>query len=234
MKVAVLSDLHLSRPTASCGFGCDAAQLMAVLDRIEATHEALLLAGDIFDLNVRERFCDPRDEWRAAREAWRPLVERLERLCLAQVYGNNDHQLAREGFPEVAVLQAAGTRLVMMHGHQFEPAAAWLMDLKATVKWVAAWNQRHGMPALGDALYRANSAVSRNRPTRLDPLTRQALAYLAQHPEVHILVCGHSHYPRVEKTAWGIYANAGACSFGRLDWLSIDLAAREVHCHTCS
>ncbi|MBH24790.1 MAG: hypothetical protein CMH57_10125 [Myxococcales bacterium] len=228
MKLAVLSDLHLSTPGASCHFTYDLARALAALDRIEATHDGLLIAGDLFDLNVGARYLDFGAELASARAAWRPLLERLERAAVAQVYGNNDRHLRRLGVPEIVALDADGARLLMMHGHQFESEAAWLVWLKSTVKWAAAWNQRQGVRGLGEALYRVNALTSRPNPGHLDPLTRRALQTLQVTAGADILICGHTHAPRVEETPWGVYANSGACSFGRFDWLSVDLSAREV------
>jgi len=228
VKVAILSDLHLSRLDGACAFGHSCERFAELVDQLLETHDKLLLGGDVFDLDVGPSFWDHAGELKAAREAWGPLLARLKHPRVRWVFGNHDQYLEREGVPEVQRLESDGTRLMLMHGHQFGATGRWLRLLKYTVKWIAAWDQRAGLGALGGLLYKLNTFASNPVPGAQEPQTRRALKALKSMSDVDILICGHSHNPLVIETGAGIYANSGACSFGRLDWLSVDMKTREV------
>lgn len=233
MKLALISDLHLSTPGPACAFTWPLERALAQLDALERDHDAIALVGDVFDHKIGPAFPRQRRDLDAARRRWAPLVERLQRPHVHWIFGNNDALLAREGAPELWVLESCGARLGLLHGHQLAPLHQWFEAIKYPVKAFAAWEQR-GPDLLGRVLYRINDLVTQppegsGRPTRTE---RGALALLRARGDLDILVCGHDHRPRVVRSDAGIYANAGTWTHGRMDWLSIDMARRAVTIHS--
>ena len=230
MNIAVFSDLHLSKPGGACAFTHSIQTFEAFLDHIEAEHDLILLAGDIFDHDVGERFMDRVGALREARAAWAPLVERLDQPHVIKVHGNHDTLLADEGVPAVQRLDIAGFRIEMRHGHRFFRLDDLLAPLKYPIKWAAAWDQRQGLGLVGNTLYRINDLLTQSAPQSARPTatTRGALAHLRASRGLDLLICGHDHRPMVAHTPHGIYANSGTCGYGRMDWLSIDPALGRV------
>jgi predicted phosphodiesterase len=231
MKLAVLSDLHLSTPDAACAFTWDEARLLRLLDQVEGEHDLVLLCGDVFDHHVGPSFPRRRRDLDAARRAWPALVARLEGAKFHWIHGNHDILTRERGVPEAWSLDADGVRVVAMHGHRFHPLYPWHEALKYPVKALASWGLRGPARPLGEALFAWNERVSQPSEGSDEPsqTTLGARAWLAAHPEVDLLVCGHDHKPQVERQASGQrYANSGTCAYGRLDWLSVDTARRAV------
>lgn len=230
MKIALLSDLHLSTPDDACAFGPDPAPLLRLLDHMERTHDAIALVGDVFDHKIGPGFPHQRRDLEAARRHWPQLVQRLRAPHVHWIWGNNDALLAREGIPEQWTLDADGARLVLLHGHQFAPLHQAFEALKYPIKALASWDLRSNGGRAGRVLYRINDALTQpaEGSPRPSAAQRGAVALLQARPDVDIVVCGHDHRPQVTRTPWGIYANSGSCAYGRMDWLSVDMARRQV------
>lgn len=232
MRLAAISDLHLSPPGPSCAFTHSADAFLRFLDRLEDTHDAILLIGDVYDLDVGERFLDRDGELARARDAWSPILDRLDQPHVLWVHGNHDALIAQEGVPTERRLAPDGWRILLRHGHRFG-LQPWVEPFKPPVKWVAGRSQRRG-GWLGDALYRANDLLTQApaedaRRARPSATTRGAHRLLKQDDSVDVLICGHDHIPRVDHTPHGVYANSGTCGYGRLDYLSLNTDARHIH-----
>ncbi len=228
MRIAALSDLHLSTPDGACAFTHTVDAFLAFLDHVEADHDLLLLVGDVFDHDVGPRLGDRRGALRDARLAWAPVVDRLARTRCLQVHGNHDALLEEEGVPATLHLDVDGLRITLQHGHRFNPLGDAIEPIKRPVKWIAARDQRKG-GRLGDLLYRVNDLLTQSPPERGRPSATQRGAIEAlRRSSTDILICGHDHTPAIVQTPFGIYANSGTCGYGRLDWLSVDTRERAV------
>lgn len=232
MKLAVISDLHLSTPGPSCAFTHSTQDFLALLDFIERDHEIILLGGDIFDHDVGERIYDRASELRAAKLAWAPIVERLQQPHCRWIHGNHDTLLAEDGVPSSRRMHFDGLTLELHHGHLFGRISPMLEPIKYPIKWIAGRSQRKG-GRLGDLLYKINDTLSEapDDPNRHSSTGRGALKRLKANPELDLVICGHDHIPRVDVTPKGTYANSGTCGYGRMDWLSIDTASKSVTIH---
>lgn len=233
MKLAVFSDLHLSEPGPTCAFTWDApGPFVALVEAAAQTHDAVWLAGDVWDLDVGAGWRDHAGELARARQAWAPIVEVFARCGAVWVWGNHDAFLAREGVPEeVQHTTPGGVRLAMRHGHQGGRSPRPWALLKDGVKWWASRDLRRGSGRIGRALYAINGAVDHPNPASPSAPTREAWRWLGARADVDVLIGGHTHIPRVDVTSAGVYINAGACSFGRADWVSLDTEARRVVVH---
>lgn len=233
MKLAVFSDLHLSEPGPTCAFTWDEpGPFVALVEAAAREHDAVWLAGDVWDLDVGARWRDHAGELERARRAWAPIADALAACGAVWVWGNHDAHLAHEGVPEeVRVTTPDGTRLAMFHGHQGPRSPrAWGL-LKDGIKWWASRDLREGSGRIGRLLYAVNGAVDHPNPAAPSAPARAGWRWLSAHDDADVLIGGHTHIPRVDVTPGGVYINAGACSFGRADWVSLDTQARRVVVH---
>lgn len=232
MKIALLSDLHLSVPGRGCAFTIPIDRFERVWDRLLDAHDRIILVGDVWDHDAGTHLYRPAAAIEAARQRWPTLHRRFEAAGVWSVVGNHDAHLAHEGVPDVLTLVVDGVRLVVIHGHQLRPAWRSWERFKYPIKWFAAFEQRYGPGTIGRTLYGVNRWLHRDDTTRDDAhgVTREALRLL-ERSDIDILVCGHTHQPRITETAHGLYINTGACSFGRFDWISLELPSGRAALH---
>lgn len=224
MRVAVLSDLHLASRGTPCAFRHDVDTFRRFVDEVAAQANRIVLAGDVFDTDLAPIPYAQRAELAAARRDWKPLLDHLDGHDVDWLYGNHDRLLAEEGVPESLTYHAGERRLLVLHGHQFYPAADLYEQVKYPVKWFAGRLEASGGLAarVGASLYAINDQLS--TPSSGPSVTgRGALALLERRDDVHLIVCGHEHVPERFATAHGIYVNSGTCGFDRLDWVLVDL-----------
>jgi UDP-2,3-diacylglucosamine pyrophosphatase LpxH len=229
MRVAVLSDLHLSSRAAGCAFEHTTDEFLRFLDRVADQSDVLVIAGDLFDTDVSPIPFQRRRELARAEEDWAPILHRLGALGARTIVGNHDLILAERGVPEVLTIEAAGRRLVVIHGHQFYPASRTFEAVKYPVKWLAGRARARGAAgrALESTLHGINDWMA--TPSSGPTVTGSgALRLLRREPNVDFVVCGHEHTSERVVSQWGVYANSGTCGFGRFDWVLVDLAVGRV------
>jgi predicted phosphodiesterase len=156
-------------------------------------------------------------------------VRRFNGPNFLQVYGNHDSLLKHEGVPAIQRIRVGTFTLEVRHGHRFRGLDLMLEPLKYPIKWMAGRDQRRSSGRLGAALYGINDFLTQpSGPEQVSTTTKSALGHLECSDEINVLVCGHDHNISIHETSSGIYANSGTCGYGRLDWLSIDMAQGTV------
>lgn len=227
MKLALLSDLHLALPGRGCPFTHEEHAFAEWMDALLATHDQVILLGDIFDHDAGTHLLRPRQALAELHDAWPRIAARLRHPRVLTLTGNHDDLLRERGVPDVLTLQHRGRRLRLLHGHQFARLHRAWERVKYPIKWGAAWEQRVGQGRLGSLLYRINHLAHRTEDPARDRVARGAGDLLSR-GGLHIVACGHTHVPCLLHLPGGLYLNTGACAFGRWDWASLDLAKGEV------
>lgn len=238
MHVAILSDLHLASDPRICEFSHDETHFLGLLDRIEATHDAVLVPGDVYNLDHGRLPVARGRELAATQRAFPRLTARLHGAGYHMVHGNHDAALGRLlGVPEVRRLELGGRRILLVHGHQFDGRLKRLPALSPTGSWLAGRLRRHELDPVADWLVHIGQLVNgvgwrrRGAPTaaraphaiaaRRDVAAARALL---EHADVDVVVMGHTHRAVQHRFEdGGVYLNAGACAFGDLQWTSLEL-----------
>ncbi|HUN73379.1 MAG TPA: UDP-2,3-diacylglucosamine diphosphatase [Steroidobacteraceae bacterium] len=228
-RTLFLSDIHLGWKRSRV------RELAEFLRRVDA--ECIVLVGDIVDaLSMGKRFFWSEEHSQVLRIL---LARRRAGARLVYLPGNHDAGLsifaellhgAVEVHREWVHQTAAGTRLLVCHGDQFEGVLAcpgWLYKL-------------------GDALYEMNLAVNhgindlrrtlgkpyRSLGERLKLALPTSARYIARFEQSAVdyasaqgyegIVCGHIHRPNLRRIAGTVYANTG-------DWVESCSALVEDH-----
>lgn len=218
-RAVFVSDLHIG----SRGFR--AQEFLVFLKSIECRW--LYLVGDIFDLEFMRR---GRTHWSADTTM---VVRRLLKMAatgtsIVYVIGNHDEALQQYvpmkfadnvELVERAVHERPGGRLLIIHGHQFDPIvsqARWLTDVGSILyDWLLAANGvlYRARRALGFHSYWSLSASLKHRAKQavsfINNFEKAALA-TAHHGGYSGVITGHIHTPGLYADPSGtIYGNCG-------------------------
>lgn len=232
-RVAVISDLHVGSATGADKFGHTDDAFLRFLDHLEAGHDQVVLAGDIYEC-LRGRapgWWRPAAELARAREAHPRLVERFAEPQYHPVFGNHDFPLAAEGVADRYVLEADGLRLIVVHGDRFDWVTTYLRPLSVALNWANGWLARFGLPDADASAFRLEAWVAgiRDDPAS-DRVQRLAIA-CARAAGADAVICGHTHVPAVSWHGDRLYANSGSCCEGKFEFLSLDTAERRFEFH---
>jgi len=229
MRVAALSDLHVGLDPRTDAFEAPAAAFAAFFDHLLASHDRVVMLGDVCVADHSAvwggSFARKRMRRILERAPW--LADRLAHQRVHYVFGNHD-LAARDvlGAAERLVL-ADSYRVMFVHGHQFDPIAAGALVLAQAGTWatgrmraarlprLAQWFEDHDVE-LKDARFRGPSG----------PYARAADRLCREH-DVAAVVMGHTHAARVDAVPHGLSLNTGTCSGGRREYVSLDLARGE-------
>lgn len=224
-RIAVLGDLHLGRPGSSLACAVPADEIGAAASALAATHDLVVINGDLFDL---ERGATPsqRRELALLDPIHQDATRALSGPRFVWTRGNHDRVLGRSGRAHAAVevTTASGT-IRVEHGDRFDPPIKRWPAFTSLVTWASG--RARTTPALEPA-YRAmrflERTLSGHGEDADDPVAVGARDWLADSEHV-ALVIGHTHGRAVLRTADGRATINPGHSMDRLRVCSIDASA---------
>lgn len=231
MRIAVISDLHIGARDRTCGFRHDPGPFGRWLDRLEATHDELVLLGDIWQLDhgaLPGRAAALRALTRTrARAAW--LDARIAGGGYALVHGNHDAWIhGALGAPTRLIREHAGRRAVLVHGDAFDPVLGAAPRVSHSATWFTGRLRRAGLRGPAERLEEQDVQIKARRFGGPDgPYAAGARALASAHG-AGLVVMGHTHVPTLLPLGDAVLANTGTCSRGRFMGVSIDLGAGQV------
>jgi len=239
VRIAVISDLHLGCGDRSDRFGHDEGAFLGFLDGLERRFDAIAINGDLFETWQGVRFGRPREALAAARQRHGRLVARFGEAPYHLTWGNHDPLLAERGAVETLEFDADGLRVLLTHGHRFDPPIKRARPVAYTFCWTTGWLHRHQAHPAVERVNRLRGRIeARHLYNTLPqpwidrveegvcPYQRGALSILHARPDLGIVAFGHTHVPAETCSPWGVYLNSGAMAGGRYAWAAIDTAAR--------
>lgn len=239
MRLGFLSDLHLA-PGRSSRCTSSEADLLELLDWVEARCDRVILVGDVFDLLRPTMPRAWRAHERAIAQSFPGLTPRL--LALDAVYGNHDAPRANAGVPEELLIAHERGDVLICHGHQADPWLKKVWGLEEAGNFVAGWFERLGLSPVARAMghvpgwldprgwRRSISSVpgeaSGDDEVEAGDLQRsERFAQAMLEARADIVVMGHSHGLGLGALAGGLYINTGAHVHHHLDASLLDLDA---------
>lgn len=235
MRIAAISDLHIGTRDHTCGFRHAAASFLPLLDRLEQTHDEIVLLGDIWqtDHEGRVGVASERRALDRARERTGWFTDRIADRGYTVVPGNHD-AVTREalGLDLLLVRRHGGRTAVLTHGDAYDPVIGQAPAVSRVATWVSGRLRWAGLRPLAEPLEEQDVQVKGRRFRGPDgPYGRGAAALAAEHG-AQVVVFGHTHIPTVETLstpgAGALLANTGTCSRARFMGVSLDLAAGTV------
>lgn len=234
MRIAALSDFHIGARGYTDEFHHREDRFLEFLQGLEATHEQIVLVGDIYqtehDLLFGRRAAAR--QLARARRRMPALAERLAGPAYTYVHGNHDAVARHElGAREQVRLTADGFTAVFIHGHQFDPVFRRAYTAARAATWLTGRMRRAGLRPLAQWFEGRDIAIKHRRFGHAQgPYAEAARGLLREHG-ADLVVMGHTHVPHLHALPEGRVVNTGSCSRGRFMHVSIDTAARTVEIH---
>lgn len=231
MRIAALSDFHVGPFGYTDEFHHEERRFLEYLTELEASHDRIVLVGDIWQTEhglLPGRRAAARQLARARRRM-PALAERLAGPKYLYVHGNHDAVARGElGAVETLRLAADGFVAVFVHGHQFDPVFRRAYAAARAATWVTGRLRRVGLRPLAQWFEGRDIAIKHRRfGHAAGPYAEAARGLLRAHA-ADVVVMGHTHVPHLHALPEGQVVNTGSCSRGRRMHVSIDTAARTV------
>lgn len=220
-RVAIISDIHLAHAGAPMGFSGDDSSLAATLERLAATHERVIINGDLYDLD-RGRWPWSFDEERAASDRAYPATTSVVRSSAFTLISGN-HDLRLRWVDAVEVL-GERHRAWVEHGHRFDAPIKQYRGFARLVTWTSG--KVAGIPPLLNSMRWMEQTLTRSADSKRGdcPIERGAGAFIEGHPELDIVVLGHTHQETMSSWRGTWIVNPGPSLSRPYRWTSIDLA----------
>jgi UDP-2,3-diacylglucosamine pyrophosphatase LpxH len=244
MRIAVISDLHLGAGDAAERCVHRDETLLSWLDELEASHERILLLGDIWEtLTDPTRPGASRRMLDRARRAHASLAGRFERPAYIHFCGNHDPVTREYGAREQLVWDHGGDRYLFVHGDVLDSSVEtqWLCTAGVYLGgWLLRMGWENAFMAFEDYAARSvdqpaapASGFGMSAPSRAHLHTpyRQAALDLARSMGADVIVTGHTHKASVHATGSGLYLNSGSVLNHEVTWLSLDTAHGRSELH---
>ncbi len=229
MRIAALSDFHIGARTRGDAFGHEPREFALFLDSLLATHDRLVLLGDIFTADHA-----PRWGRRFARRRLRQAIARVPTLAsrlhhprVHYVHGNHDLVASDVlGAAERLILGPADCRVLLVHGHQYDPVARRARALANLGTWTTGRLRAGGLGPVAAWLEARDVELKDRRFRGVDGPYARAADTLCRTHRVRAVVMGHTHAADATQLPHGYSFNTGTCSEGRVEWVSIDTVQR--------
>lgn len=223
MKISVISDLHMGRGDRTDRFGHEGPQFHSFLDHLESISDQVVLLGDILDTHHGRIPLAFFREVRIVCDLHRGITDRLLGGRYRLVAGNHDSCLTElPGVTSEFLLESGGSRLLFMHGHQFDRLISLSPTLCALANFLGGAAQRHGMDGALDFLDWVDDKANGMTEDR-STLYRTHALRRARAEGVSGIVMGHTHRQDFHAANGVSYLNVGACLEGRFEYGLIDL-----------
>jgi len=227
-RIAVLGDVHLGRPGAPLAYTGDDAGFAAWIDALAAQYDAIVVNGDLYDLErgvVPFAFRDELDRLDAAHPRSLAALRRAGAIVLV---GNHDAALAElRGTGDAIDLDTPSGLVRVEHGHRWDAPIKQLRRFTAAVTWASGRVVASPARPLFDVMRWLDRRLT-GETARRSPVERGAAAWLGAHRHYAGLVIGHTHRPILDRVAGGVLANPGGCVDGVRRWIEVDGAAGVV------
>lgn len=241
MRLAILSDFHLSPEPGVNRCTTPPEQLSELLGGLLSCVDRVVVAGDAFDLLRPRRLRGWRDQLTRLHLRWPELMRAYGR-CDA-VWGNHDRPLAALRVPEEAAYHAGGESLLVTHGHQWDIWLKRIWGAEEGANFAAGWFERAGLhgvstwmgdvPEVLDALGISRVAYRRWVSSLIDvseadaeDVPRHILGAKASLEQGwSVVASGHSHNLELVPMSDGLFLNTGSHTHGHRDVSLIDLEA---------
>lgn len=222
MRIGSISDLHLGPSSRRERFRQSEAELIALSEHLAATHDRVVLLGDIYQSDygwrlgsdptvrslIERRYSRLTDLWRDPVFQWLP--------------GNHDDL---DGDRELEFGEN-GIRAWYHHGQDVDPyCKGWSQRL---TMWSVARTRSAGWRRASDWFERNVLERGHRFLAGGIDLGQQRVAVDAfESGRAHIVVMGHTHLACCLQTGGGVYLNSGVCSADHPWYASVDITSGQ-------
>jgi len=218
MKIAVISDLHIGYDKDTHQLGHSDHDFAAFLFYLENNFDRIILLGDIYEISMA--YGEDADIFKLANINHATITKRFKKDKYLYVFGNHDLVGEKFGGIEKFRITYENKRYCFIHGHQFDEAHNQLhvnifggLFLKLGMISIYKWFTEQ----IESAYYSTSKENER--------FERVAIQYAKD--KYDVIICGHSHMPKIYEKESVTYINSGTCTYGRYCYIDMDLAKKE-------
>lgn len=245
MKIACISDLHLSADEYSDSFQHKEDSFLHFLDYLEDHYDQIVLNGDIYDPWKSFWVDQHLDNLYKIHDKYNRLTKRFDQPNYLHIAGNHDDILENQlNYPTSHSFTGEnGTKYFFAHGHEFDDLrgrghfsilVTALVDWLEKVLWTNAEAYLSWLEERICSKFNMGSIhILRERAQEF--FKAQDIFKQDKKQKRHVIVMGHSH-ERPVKVDFGnnIYLNCGACVRKRIEYVHIDTKNDEYFTQTWS
>jgi len=235
MRIAALSDFHIGPWKRSDIFGHREDEFLRFLDELEATHDRIVLMGDVYQAQMGLVWgsASQRRHLALARRRVPKLSARICEPPYILLYGNHDEVAGPVlGARESVTIREDGFGLFCIHGHQFDDVMNRHITLSHMSTWTVGRLRFAGLGVLADFGERIDVAVKHRWYAGHPNPYLDAAERILTSEAVDLVCMAHTHVAQRIELESGLFVNTGSCSRGRFEYLSVDTARRSVELHS--
>jgi len=231
MKIAALSDFHIGIADRMCALGHRQDDFLRFLDRLESSHDQIVLLGDIYqcDHGFRTGPVSAIQQLARARARTPWLTERIGRPHFTLIHGNHDAVTASVlDAPTAICLGNDDFSVLLTHGDAHDPVIGTAPRISATATWTSGRIRSAGMRPIAAWLEDWDVSIKADRFQVPGGPYASAAASLIAAEGANVIVFGHTHVPWRQVVPGGVLLNTGTCSRGLCMYASINTEARTA------
>ena len=231
MRIAVISDLHLSPRPWMDSFGHAEDEFLCFINRLEAEHQQIILLGDIYqtDHATLPLAAAAQRDLAMARSRYPRLVEKIEGAHFRYVVGNHDAIAASVlGALPYLRLEHHGLAMVFIHGHQFDPLLTTIRPLTNLSTRLMGRLRYFGFRRVAEWFEEKDVSLKEERYGGPKGPYALAARQLMRRHRAELVCMAHTHCPTQIDLPEGRLLNSGACRLGRNDYITIDTTSRRA------
>jgi len=231
MKIAVISDFHLSPRPWMDSFGHEEDEFISFIQRLEAEHQQIVLLGDIYqtDHATLPSTTTAQRDLELARRRYPGLVEKIEGPHFHYVVGNHDAIAASVlGALPYRRLEHDGLAMVFIHGHQFDPLLNNIRPITNLSTKLMGRLRYFGLRRVAEWFEEKDVVLKEERYGGPEGPYALAARHLMRRHRAELVCMAHTHCPTQIYLPEGRLLNSGACRLGRSDYITIDTTSRRA------
>lgn len=220
MKIAVISDLHIGHCPTIHQLGHSDHDFSSFLYNLEKVYDTIILLGDIFEIEMENKLSDT-ETFEKTNNEHKIITKRFSNYKYIYIFGNHDLIGEKYNAKEYFKLSYNNLNYLFIHGHQFDhfyqnskkSLSYWGRLCLKTSKLIYKWVSEES--SFGSFSIRKENEKFQNNAI-----------YYAVKNNINVIITGHTHEPKIINDK-AIYINSGTCTYGRINYVHMDLDKQE-------
>lgn len=210
MRIAIISDLHLSPKGNLDIFQHNENTFVDFLKDLENSHDKIILLGDIVETLMPETYADSKTSFSNIWNERYKITNRFDSKQYTYILGN--HDLIASNIDKI-IIEYNNKKVIFIHGHQFDMSTKYANPLV----WIGGYMLRKGY-----SQYNTLAQTENIRYWRAPKFEKSAVQFAKKY-NADIIITGHSHVQKKKMIDNVMFLNTGFCAYKNINYISMDL-----------